>query len=256
MLVTQRPHDISLPRFSSKSQSTHVEKIQSSPRDTVQAWIDRFATVLASNDTSKLATLFHEDSWWRDHLALGWDLRTIHGLSNIISFVDSRTSHIDPKSFKLPSDTESFPPSLSAPIEGLEWTQSMFFFETTTGRVRGFLRLAPGEDGTHKAHMLYTALDDLKGHEEKTGSRRALGGKNSLEGGIIKGNWFERRQRKHDFTDEDPQVVIIGAGKNYDTTIQSPHLTLVSRSSRSQPSCPPSSAGRLMSYCRPPGEDW
>lgn len=61
--------------------------------------------------------------------------------------------------------------------------------------------------------MIYTALEELKGFEELTGARRAPGGKNSLAGGVLKGNWFERRQRTSDFVDEDPQALIISAGK-------------------------------------------
>lgn len=214
MLVAQNPHDVSLPRFSKHvSESTHVENHHVSSRDIAQAWLDKFATVLAAGDASKLSTVFHDDSWWRDHLALDWELHTVHGLSNITTFVSNHLSNVQLKSFELSSDAESFPPSVVSPVEGLDWVQSMFSFKSKIGRGRGFLRLAQGSDGIYKAHMLYTALDALDGYEESIGPKRALGGKNSLEGGIMKGNWFERRQRKLDFIDEDPQVVIIGAGK-------------------------------------------
>lgn len=109
----------------------------------------------------------------------------------------------------------------------------MFSFETGVGRGRGFLRLAQSDDGIYKAHMLYTALDELKGFEENTGARRSSGGKNSLEGGVIKGNWYERRQRKHDFSDDDPQVLIIGAGMSRLCTYSVTEAYSPSRSSRS-----------------------
>lgn len=196
-----------------KSNSIHIEEHHDNPRAIAQDWLDRFTNFLASGDFSKLGTVFHEDGWWRDHLALGWDLHTIHGLPNIISFLASRTSLYQLTSLKLVTDNESFPPSTVSPIEGLEWVQSMFFFHTSIGRGRGFLRLAQDADGLYKAHMLYTALDELDGYEDSVGPRRPLGGKNSLEGGIVKGNWFEQRQRKLEFIDEEPQVLIIGAGK-------------------------------------------
>ncbi|KAL1306412.1 hypothetical protein AAFC00_005117 [Neodothiora populina] len=195
------------------SASTRVEIHHADPGGTAQTWLDRFSHVLNSKDIPKLGNVFHEDCWWRDHLSVQWDLRTIHGLQNISEFL---TPHLDSLRFdspKLSSDQESFPPSVVSPIEGLEWVQSMFSFETAVGRGTGLMRLAQGSDGVYKAHMLYTALDEIKGHEENIAGKRPLGGKNSLEGGIVKGNWLERRQRMHDFADRDPQVLILGAGQ-------------------------------------------
>jgi len=156
--------------------------------------------------------LFHDDSWWRDHVALDWDLHTLHGLPKIISFLSHRLPSLQLGSFKVVTEGQ-FGPSISSPIDGLEWIESMFTFETAIGRGRGMLRLAGASDGSHKAHIMYTALEELKGFEELTGARRSQGSKNSLAGGVIKGNWFERRQRTFDFVDEDPQALIIGAGK-------------------------------------------
>lgn len=214
MLFAKHPHDVSLPCFKDTS-STHVEHHNSAtnPRDIASQWLSRFAAVLASNDASKLTTVFHDDSWWRDAVALDWDLHTFHGLANIIAFLSPRLATLELTSFKLAADGKPFAPSTATPIEGLDWVQSMFFFETAVGRGRGILRLAQAKDGVYKAHLLYTALDELKGFEENVESRRPLGGKNSLEGGMIKGNWFERRQRQKEFLDEEPQVLLIGAGE-------------------------------------------
>ncbi|KAG9632178.1 FAD/NAD(P)-binding domain-containing protein, partial [Aureobasidium melanogenum] len=51
--------------------------------------------------------------------------------------------------------------------------------------------------------------DEIKGHEESTGARRAHGGQNSSIGA----NWFERRQTTFDFVDSEPTALIIGAGQ-------------------------------------------
>ena len=63
--------------------------------------------------------------------------------------------------------------------------------------------------------MIYTALQELKGFEEKAFSRRPHGENNSLLGGAVKGNWLERRQRQLEFLDEEPTVLIVGAGEFY-----------------------------------------
>ena len=105
-----------------------------------------------------------------------------------------------------------FAPSVAKPMDGLEWIESMFDFDTKTGRGSGMLRIVQGADGIWKGYMMYTVLKELKGAEENAGYRRPHGGNNSLLGGAIKGNWQERRQRQLEFLDEEPQVLIVGAG--------------------------------------------
>jgi len=73
--------------------------------------------------------------------------------------------------------------------------------------------------------MVYTALYDIKGHEEAAGQNRPHGGKNQLEGGIIKGNWFERRERAKDFMDDEPTVLVVGAG-TYEFCMNNPRVSI------------------------------
>jgi cation diffusion facilitator CzcD-associated flavoprotein CzcO len=202
-----QPHDITLPRFP-PVQLTRNTSAQQSPREIAQSWLDRFSAVLASGDASRLKTVLHEDSWWRDHVALSWDLRTLHGLPAITSFLSPILSSVNLQPLSLAKEGEAYAPSI-VKLPELEWIQSIFSFETSTGRGRGFLRLARDETGDWKAHMLYTALDEIKSHEESTGARRSHGGQNSSLGG----NWFERRQKTYDFTESEPTALVIGAGQ-------------------------------------------
>lgn len=48
--------------------------------------------------------------------------------------------------------------------------------------------------------------------EDHAGYHGRHGGYNSLIGGAINWNWPERRQRQLEFLDEEPQLLIIGAG--------------------------------------------
>ncbi|KEQ68491.1 FAD/NAD(P)-binding domain-containing protein [Aureobasidium namibiae CBS 147.97] len=203
-----QPYDVSLSHFL-KSQPKQIAPIETSPREIARSWLDRFSAVLASGDASRLSTVLHQDSWWRDHVALSWDLRTLYGLPAITSFLSPIISFVNLHPLCLASDHEAYPPSVVNPLPDLNWIQSIFTFETSTGRGRGFLHLAQAEDGDWKAHMLYTALDEIKGHEEITGARRSHGGQNSSLGG----SWFKRRQKTYDFTDEELNALIIGAGQ-------------------------------------------
>ncbi len=144
-------------------------------------------------------------------LAFQWDFRTIHGLDKLTEFVGKHQETAQISNIRL-NQKGQFAPSVAKPMDGLEWIESMFDFETKTGRGSGMLRIVQGADGIWKGYMMYTVLKELKGAEENAGYRRPHGGNNSLLGGSIKGNWQERRQRQLEFLDEEPQVLIVGAG--------------------------------------------
>ena len=144
-------------------------------------------------------------------LALSWDFRTIHGLEKISEYLSENITYTTPHGLKL-RESGKFAPNFNSPSGGITWLESMFDFQTRAGSGSGMLRLVQDLDGSWKGCMMYTALQDLKDFKESTGLRRAHGGNNSLVGGTIKGNWLERRQRQVEFVDEEPTVLIVGAG--------------------------------------------
>jgi hypothetical protein len=90
----------------------------------------------------------------------------------------------------------------------------MFSFETKVGTGKGMIRLVCLPNGAWVAHMIYTALQELHSAKEIAGYNRPHGGNNSLKGGAVEGNWYERRERQKEFLDEQPAVLIIGAGQS------------------------------------------
>ncbi|KAF2202246.1 putative flavin-containing monooxygenase YUCCA3 [Delitschia confertaspora ATCC 74209] len=211
-MFTQSPHDVRLPTFSKHDTKISVTDPQSSPKHIAQTWLDKFAAVLSSGETSKLNTVVHADSWWRDHLALSWDFHTIRGIQRMADFLSQHVISAQVTNLRL-QGTGKFAPILKTPIEGLEWVESMFHFETKIGKGKGMLRLAQGDDEIWKAHFIYTALQELKGAEEMAGLKRPHGGNNSLEEGVRKGNWQDRRETQKEFLNADPDIFIIGAGQ-------------------------------------------
>lgn len=185
------------------------------PRAIAQRWITDLEAVLSGNDFSRLTELFHQESWWRDMLALEWNLRTIQNLDRIEDFVRQNQPRAQLSAFRLQDDGK-FQPSLDTPVEGrLSWVVSMFFFETKVGRGTGMLRLTQdGPSGVWKAYAVYTSLQELKGFEEPLGPRRVYGTLDSMPGGSSKGTWAERRQRQREFLDEEPTVLVVGAGRS------------------------------------------
>ena len=208
-MLTVSPHTIQLPKFERTISSTN--RLLSDPKDIATHWTSKLKSALASKDVSQLANIFHADCWWRDMLAFQWDFRTIHGLEKLTEFLNKHqeTSYFLDIHLR---KSGQFAPSLIKPVEGLEWIQSMFDFETKTGRGSGMLRIVQDSDGIWKGYLMYTALKEVKGAEENAGYRRPLGGSNSILGGTNRGNWQERRQRQLEFLDEEPLVLIVGAG--------------------------------------------
>ncbi|KAF8721145.1 hypothetical protein AX14_010621, partial [Amanita brunnescens Koide BX004] len=163
-------------------------------------WLKAFAEAIESNTPERLQSLFVEDSWWRDMLALTWDFRTFRGLSTITTFLRDRIGITRPKAFKLRPEHVS----LERPGEDLAWIRVVFDFETEVGIVFGLLQLVPTSNGEWKGHSVYTNLDELKGFPEKTGALRNPHPNH--------GHWEEDRKREREFEDLDPTVIVIGAG--------------------------------------------
>jgi hypothetical protein len=211
--LSETLHTITLPQFSKSGAAVTVR--EPAPQDfekIAQSFLAQFADALATGEANNVAKLIHEDGWWRDHLALSFDYHTLRSLPTIINFLKPILPQSGFKNFSV-QESGKFAPHKEVPIEGLEWIEFMFHFETALGTGKGMLRLVSVPNGAWKAHMIYTALTGLHGFEEIDGSNRAHGGNNSLKGGAIEGNWFERRQVKKEFLVEEPTVLVIGAGQ-------------------------------------------
>ena len=56
-------------------------------------WLAHFESAIASRGDGALEALFHPDSYWRDVLALSWNLQTINGAAAILKELPVRRSH-------------------------------------------------------------------------------------------------------------------------------------------------------------------
>ncbi|CAI6059715.1 unnamed protein product, partial [Clonostachys chloroleuca] len=82
-----------------------------------------------------------------------------------------------------------------------------------SGGGSGMVRLVTDDAGNNVIFALNLALQELKGHEDNVKEKRPHGGNNSLKGGLMQGNWQERREREKEFNDTEPYVLVIGAGE-------------------------------------------
>jgi cation diffusion facilitator CzcD-associated flavoprotein CzcO len=173
-----------------------------------QAWLDQFERTLGEAGT--LDGLFLVESYWRDVLALSWNLQTIAGGDSIKRELTTLAAKVAPGSFKIAPNRA---PPRWVTRAGTNNIEAIFTFETVLGRGSGIVRLMPdAADGDRlKAWTLLTALDELKGFEEQLGTSRPRGQAYSRD---FRGpNWLDLRNASCDYTNRDPIVLVVGGGQ-------------------------------------------
>ncbi|WP_441233605.1 NAD(P)/FAD-dependent oxidoreductase [Bradyrhizobium sp. 930_D9_N1_4] len=175
-----------------------------------QAWLDEFERSLGKPDPAALDRLFLSDSFWRDVLALSWNLQTLAGRGTIAGELTKLAPQAAASNLKIA-------PNRAAPRwvtrAGTNNIEAIFNFETALGRGSGIVRLVPdAADGDRlKAWTLLTALDELRGFEEQLGTSRPRGQAYSRD---FRGpNWLDLRNAARDYADRDPTVLVVGGGQ-------------------------------------------
>ena len=173
-------------------------------------WLAQFEQALGAPDDAPLKSLFHPESHWRDVLALTWHIRTVTGRDGIVDELRVHAGRAHPTGFRTD-------PQRTAPRHvtraGTGAIEAIFRFETAEGRCSGVLRLIPdaGDADALKAWTLLTALDDIKGFEERVGKSRPTGESYSRD---FRGpNWLDLRRSAAGYVDRDPVVLVVGGGQ-------------------------------------------
>ncbi|KAI0006773.1 hypothetical protein F4779DRAFT_594961 [Xylariaceae sp. FL0662B] len=172
--------------------------------------IDTLNKGLEQHDHKAIADLFLENGYWRDHLTLTWDLRTVKGRKKITSFLDNGHNLVKVDIDHSPPNhgPKIVPMRLDGSVEGI-----LFFVIVTTkyGSGRGVARLIQ-DKGEWKIWTLLTSLDELRGHEEPLGPKRGSGVQHGAQ--FERKNWLDRRTEETNFENADPDVLIIGCGQS------------------------------------------
>ena len=172
-------------------------------------WLAQFESALTTSDEIQLRSLFHSDSYWRDVLALSWNIQTINGADAILKELKARAISVSPGRFRIDPDRAAPRKVMRAGATAIE---AIFKFDTAEGRGSGILRLTPDAgDVRMKAWTLLTALDELKGFEEQLGTSRPRGQSYSRD---FRGpNWLDLRKAAAEYADRDPDVLVVGGGQ-------------------------------------------
>ncbi|KAL2795169.1 hypothetical protein BJX66DRAFT_350755 [Aspergillus keveii] len=175
-----------------------------------QGIVDQLNQAVAKGDFNSVASLFYSTGYWRDHLCLAWNLKTVKGPEDIAAFLQSSKNG----PFQIEIDrTSAFRQPTACALDGLGNSYGIQFFTTITlqfGKGRGVVRLVE-KNGQWKILILFTSLVELKGHEEPLNGRRSKGVEHG--GRPDRKNWKERREEDAEYTNREPAVLIIGAGQ-------------------------------------------
>ena len=126
----------------------------------VQLFLDEFDAALAAGDIDAVVAMFATECYWRDLVAFSWNIITVEGHDGISSMLRATLRSVQPRAWRVDGEATA--------AGGL--TEAWFTFETAVGRGKGHVRLI-GD----RAVTLLTTLDELKGHEERSGATRERG---------------------------------------------------------------------------------
>ncbi|WP_338829280.1 NAD(P)/FAD-dependent oxidoreductase [Bradyrhizobium sp. 27S5] len=173
-------------------------------------WLVQFEDALASPEDVLLKPLFHPDSYWRDVLALSWNIQTINRAFAILEEMPGHARRSAPHNFRIDAERAAPRRVMRAGTHAIE---AIFKFETAVGRGHGIVRLVPdaADDDRLKAWTLLTALEELKGFEEQQGHTRPRGQAYSRD---FRGpNWLDLRKAAAEYAGRDPDVLVVGGGQ-------------------------------------------
>ncbi|TCD68933.1 hypothetical protein EIP91_009323 [Steccherinum ochraceum] len=150
-----------------------------------QDWLSSFTKAVNAQNIPSIMDTIHPDGWWRDLVALTWDLRTFHGAGRIRTFLSDRL--VESKFIVIPDLVSA---QLLKPFPDIVEIVAQFNFTVEAGTGIGTAFLVPTASGEWKAFILCTDLDSIKGTQEAFG-----------------------RAREQAFEEKDPEVLVVGAGQ-------------------------------------------
>lgn len=179
-------------------------------RQIFESTLARLNTILSSRNFERLNLVFGASSYWRDHLGINpKKFTTLVDRLQIIDYLKDPTnayaiSSISIETGKAPVVSSVDPGAL------IKCLQAFVTFENEYGRGRGSVSLlqdALNQD-EWRIFSVFTTLTELKEHKWRDGNSRTF---NSIPDGWGNGvNWSEYRQKKRDFTQEEPTVLVVG----------------------------------------------
>jgi cation diffusion facilitator CzcD-associated flavoprotein CzcO len=172
----------------------------------VSRWLSEFEAALTSSNAEALDNLFADESHWRDLFIMTWTITPRDGRANVVRALLNAQSHVHARGFKI-AEGHTAPRRVTRAGESV--IEAIYQFETDHARGLGVLRMRTSALG--KAWVFSTSLQEIIGAEWPIGKSRPLGKHDRLFGGETRA---QRRAKEIEFSDRDPEVLIVGGGHN------------------------------------------
>lgn len=176
-------------------------------RAQVETWLAAFNAALQRHDEVAAAKLFLDDGYWRDVLAYQWDLRSLSDPTNFIPRLFAEGHERGVRDFAI---DERYTEPAQQSRSGRNVIEAILKFSTHLGPGNGVLRLqeVPAGSGQWRAWGLMTSLQELSSHPERAKDRRPERVALRKPGE----NWADQLRQNAEFKDEEPEVLVVGAG--------------------------------------------
>ncbi len=176
-------------------------------------WVASFEAAIKNADAAGLMSLLCDPAYLRDNGALTWDFRQFRGSGEVVATLLSVADEIQPSRFRL---SEIWPaPQLMGAGESA-YVEAFFDFDTRHGSGVMTMNAAPGQNapGGMKGRALFTRLEGLQSIKRQSPHPRGRGYTPDFPGQTWKQNRDAMRRHEND----DPDVLVIGAGQSGLTT--------------------------------------
>ncbi|NTA84151.1 NAD(P)/FAD-dependent oxidoreductase [Agrobacterium tumefaciens] len=171
-------------------------------------WARQLNDAVARKDYTFAGSLFSTDGYWRDIIALTWDIKTFHGPAAIEEMLGNYAGKSGLRNFRIEGQ-----PRQEQLGEFGSTVEVFVAFDTDTITGRGCVRLVADrtDEDQLRALTLLTSADQLTGFPEKSLTNRKRDSHRTTEKGSK--NWLDERIYDQSYEDRDPQVLVIGAGQ-------------------------------------------
>ena len=106
-------------------------------KEIAHKWLTTFAHNISGNHVDGIVSQLTDNCWWRDLLAMTWDLRTFQSTESIRHFLKDRLAQSQTKNLTIMrAEYDQLYPDLA-------WLRLHFSFENAVGSGTGVARLVP-----------------------------------------------------------------------------------------------------------------
>lgn len=193
--------------------STQTDLMDPNPvRGQVESWLADFEHALTANDEGGLKEILADVSYFRDNGAFTWDFRQFSGRDAVISTLLRANKEIKASKFRVssywpePRIQEATGDPTAPPV-----VEAFADFETASGTAVAVLNAVHDAKSPQKLRVfaLYTRLENLKRVASPVVNPRGNGFTPSHDGET----WQENHDRKRQYHDSEPEVLIVGSGQ-------------------------------------------